>query len=199
VAQPTAVLLNRNMLTLNFTPFPTLETERLVLRKMEHKDAQVIFQLRSDESVNLYIDHKRSESIEGIEKFIARINHSIERNMEMFWCLELKSEKKVIGTFCLWNIDEDHSIGEIGYQILPEYQGIGLMQEAMNVVLDYFYKTMRLRTVEAFTMPDNVNSIKLLERNNFKRNKTKEKEMGTERIGGNSIYYLESRSFMTRE
>ena len=37
------------MLTLNFTPFPVLYTERLCLRRIINEDAQTLFELRINE------------------------------------------------------------------------------------------------------------------------------------------------------
>ena len=51
------------MLTLNFSPFPILKTERLVLRGVNMQDENEIFFLRADESVNKYVDRPKPLSL----------------------------------------------------------------------------------------------------------------------------------------
>jgi len=186
------------MLLLNFTPFPILYTDRLILRQLKTEDAEAIVQLRKDASMHQYSGNRKAQSIEEIRTFIADINQSIKDNTELFWSIELKSEQAVIGTFCLWNIEQYKRTGEIGYQILPAYQGQGLMQEAMDCVLAYFFAVLKIDIIEAFTMPNNHKSTRLLTKSNFKRNIAREAEIGQERMDGDAVYALESSSFMMR-
>ena len=43
------------MLTINFNPFPNLETERLLLRRVDENDVNEIFALRSNPETMKYI------------------------------------------------------------------------------------------------------------------------------------------------
>ena len=45
-------------MTYNFTPFPVLETERLTLRALTLEDAKPLFALRSNKSINKFIERK---------------------------------------------------------------------------------------------------------------------------------------------
>ena len=51
------------MLALNFTPFPELKTERLLLRKLKASDANEMFFLRSDENVLRYLGKEPEKTI----------------------------------------------------------------------------------------------------------------------------------------
>jgi [ribosomal protein S5]-alanine N-acetyltransferase len=62
------------MLHINFTPFPNLATERLVLRKLTIKDAKEIMLLRSNEQVNKFIERTKSIDLNEAKKFIKKIN-----------------------------------------------------------------------------------------------------------------------------
>jgi [ribosomal protein S5]-alanine N-acetyltransferase len=66
-------------------------------------------------------------------------------------------------------MQKEHYRAEIGYALHPEHQGIGLMQEALNAVLDYGFTVMNLHSVEANVNPNNAASINLLQRNGFMR------------------------------
>ena len=64
------------MLNLNFTPFPEITTERLLLRKMTKQDAEEMFFLRSDENVMKYIDRPRAASMQDARDFLDLVNKS---------------------------------------------------------------------------------------------------------------------------
>lgn len=76
---------------------------------------------------------------------------------------------KLIGTICLWNINQENYSAEIGYELHPEWQGKGIMKEALSKIIDYGFQKMKLKEIEAFTNPLNDSSTRLLEKNNFKK------------------------------
>lgn len=155
------------MLELNFSPFPILITERLILRKVEMSDAPEIFFQRSDENMIQYLDRASAKSIDEAITFIKLITDNESKNESVTWALTLKGDNKLIGTICFWRIVPEHFRAEIGYVLHTIYQGKGLMQEAMESVLQYGFSTMKLHSVEANVNPKNTASINLLERNGF--------------------------------
>jgi [ribosomal protein S5]-alanine N-acetyltransferase len=155
------------MTPFNFTPFPNLSTERLTLRQMKREDENEIFNLRSDERVLQFIDIPKAVTVEDARKFIEKINKSIPENESIMWAITLKDDDKLIGTICFWNIATGAMKAEIGYMLHPEFQGKGIMQEAVIKVIDYGFKTMRLNTIVADLDPKNSPSLKILEKNGF--------------------------------
>jgi ribosomal-protein-alanine N-acetyltransferase len=152
-----------------FTPFPTLITERLTLRQMTMEDENEVFALRADPSVSAFIGRPLARSIEEARRFIEKINEGLAKNESAYWAITLKSENKLIGTICLWNIVAEEAKAEIGYELTPPYQGKGIMQEAFTAVVRYGFERMKLETIEALPSPKNARSIRLLERNQFVR------------------------------
>jgi len=157
------------MLELNFKPFPTLSSHRLVLREIVEQDAEEIFFLRSDKQVLQFLDRDPAQSINEAVQWIQTIRQGIDNNEYIAWAISLKNDTKLIGTISFWNVKKEHYRSEIGYALHPGHQGKGLMQEAMTTALDYGFKTLNLHSVEANVNPNNAASIKLLERNNFIR------------------------------
>lgn len=157
------------MLTLNFTPFPLIATNRLVLRQLDKSDVNEIFFLRSDPGVMKFIDRAPAKSTEEAFIFIEKIN-DLQKNVEgITWAITLKEDTKLIGTICFWNIQKEHYRAEIGYVLHPGFQGKGIMQEAMTEVIKFGFEVMKLHSIEANTNPNNTSSIRLLERNKFIR------------------------------
>lgn len=153
----------------NFKPFPVLKTERLTLRQLVSSDDNEIFALRSNENVNKYLDRKPSKSIDDAKTFIQTINKNIERNDSIYWAIALNGTDKLIGTICLFDFSDDNMKAEIGYELLPDFQGKGIMQEATSKVIDFGIQHIGLNSIEAYTHFENQSSTRLLEKFNFKK------------------------------
>ena len=158
------------MLQTNFTPFPELKTERLLLRKLTMADAEDIFFLRSDETVLEFIVREPAASIEEAITFIQRINTSVGTNESILWGITLRNNPaEVIGTICYWQLQPENYRAEIGYALRPQHWRKGIMKEAILKVLDYGYNTMQLHSIEARINPENIASSAILESTGFIR------------------------------
>lgn len=153
---------------MNYAPFPEMNTARLVLRPLTEADAPEIFILRTDSRVNKYIDRSAPADISEVVGFIRKIIEGITNNRWIYWAICLTEDPKLIGTICLWNFSEDQSVAEIGYELIPDFQGFGYMDEALRGILDYGFERVGLKKIEAFTHVDNQRSTRLLEKNRFR-------------------------------
>jgi len=142
----------------------SLSTERLTLRKPELNDAREIFNLRSNEEVNRYLDRRPAVTIEDATEFLKKIVESGESN---YWAICLKESSELVGTICLYDFSPDRQVAEIGYELHPFHQHKGIMQEAVPIVLHHGFHTLKLRTITAFPSANNKASIKLLVKNGF--------------------------------
>ena len=153
---------------INFIPFPDLTTERLNLRQITDNDLKEFFILKSDERLLISYDAK-PKTYEGAHRKLQELNEKIAKNESITWGITLKSQNELIGSICFWNISEEHSKAEIGYELMYDWQGKGIMQEAIKAVINYGFQNMKLQLIEAILNPDHIKSIKLLESNNFIR------------------------------
>lgn len=55
----------------------------------------------------------------------------------------------------------------LGYYLFEKFTGHGLMNEAVSLMLSHAFKTLRLHRIEANVQPQNIASIKVLEKNGF--------------------------------
>jgi ribosomal-protein-alanine N-acetyltransferase len=163
------------MLDCTFKPFPLLSTKRFDLRQITLADDNEIFALRSNEKVIQYLDRPPVETIEEVHEFINKIINGIERDEWIHWVITEKSDDKLIGTICLWNLDREKEVAEIGFELLPDYMGKGIMQKVVPIIIDYGFKKMKLKSIEGEVDPGNVKSIKLMERFGFTHNRDLEK------------------------
>ena len=155
------------MLNRTFTPFPILTTERLTLRQLVINDEQEIFTLRSDSEINKYLDRPISNTIDDARNFINTVNENINKNNSLYWAITLRDSNKLVGTICLYGFSDENDNCEIGYELLTNFQGQGIMKEAVEKVIDYAFNTIKVQKIEAFFHSDNQRSIKLLQRFSF--------------------------------
>lgn len=155
------------MINRNFTPFPILITERLTLRSLSMDDQQDVFDLRSDAATNQYLDRAPSKTIEDAIQFIEKINDSVKNNQSIYWVISLTGSNTFVGTICLYDFSDEKSSCEIGYEQMSKFQGQGIMTEAVQVVIDYVFQTLKLKKILAFTHGENQHSTHLLSKFNF--------------------------------
>ena len=87
----------------------------------------------------------------------------------MYWAICLKENNSLIGTICLFDFSADQQTAEIGFELLPPFQGKRYMQEAMDAILTLSFEVLKIHTISAVAHIDNYPSIHLLEKNNFTR------------------------------
>jgi len=155
------------MLNLNFAPFPTITTQRLVLRQLQYDDVHELFALRTDECVNRFLNRPRPKSLNDVLEFIAMVNQVTHDNEGLYWAITRKNEDKLLGTIGLRNFVLEQHQAEIGYELHPDHQGRGFMHEAISHVLAYGFGRLGLRAIMADTAPGNLRSIQILERHGF--------------------------------
>lgn len=163
------------MLNRSFTPFPILATERLTLRQLVINDEQEIFTLRSDSEINKYLDRQVSNTINDARNFINKVNENINKNDSLYWAIILGDRNILVGTICLFNFSEEKDKCEIGFELLTNFQGRGIMKEAAEKVIDYAFNTIKVQKIEAFLHRDNQRSIKLLEKFSFRNSNEPDK------------------------
>jgi ribosomal-protein-alanine N-acetyltransferase len=179
------------MNSINFTPFPTLQTDRFILRKLNKSDARNIFEIRSDEEYSKLTGVKRYESVEEAEGYIARVEGMIDRNEAILWSIVMKGNNEYVGGICLWNISDDKTQAEIGYDLLPKHRGNGYIQEAIAAVSRYAFDVLKLdRIVAEEVRVENIKSIKVLERYGFQLEKTFQVQMDDGSIEQRANYCL---------
>lgn len=159
-----------------------LSTDRLILRPLTEYDAADIFQIRSNPSINQFLHRNPPQnSFEALD-FILGIKKKTKVKEIEFFGITLKKSSNLIGTICFWNFSEERKTAELGYELLPEFHGKGIMSEAIHIMLDYGWNELSLDSVAAFTNKENLSSIKLLQKFNFVVNASRKDERYPENL-----------------
>ena len=157
-----------------FSPFPELHTERLLLRRVTRADEQEVFFLRSDARVNAFVGRQRAQTLDDARRHIQKLDEGLSKNEGITWAIVPEGSRQMLGSVVLWNIDWAAQKAETGYELHPDVQGRGLMLEALQAVLTYCFQTLHLRRIEAFTLGENLASVRLLKKCGFARDEAAE-------------------------
>lgn len=156
------------MLEVNFLPFPILKTERLLLRRVNVDDAETILDLRSNDEVMKYIPRPYLKNREEALDLIAMFDDKIENGIGINWGITfLDKPEKIIGIIGHYRMKPEHYRAEVGYMLFPEYNGQGIVSEALQKVVEYGFNNMKLHSIEAILDPANAASEKVLLKNGF--------------------------------
>ena len=141
---------------------PTLETERLLLRCFEMKDAPVVQQLLSDPEVtgNL-MDTTLPFTLEDAEQMITRSHQAVEANTAYMFAVVRKSNDTLVG-YCDVEVQRHHKRGEIAYWIGRPYWWQGYATEAAKRVVRFAFEDLGLNRVFAYVLKRNTASAGVL-------------------------------------
>ncbi len=147
-----------------FSNLPTIETERILLRKMSLNDAKDMFEYAQDSQVSKYITWYAHHSIQDSKLFLQDTINNYQNNQVSSWGIVHKAEQKFIGTagFIDWNIEQARA--EIGYTLSGKYWGKGYMTEVVNAIIYFGFTTMMLNRIEARCVIENIASARVMEK-----------------------------------
>jgi ribosomal-protein-alanine N-acetyltransferase len=110
-------------------------------------------------------------TIDDARNFIIKVTKS----GSLYWAITLNDKNILVGTICLFGFSDENYKCEIGYELLTNCQGQGIMKEAVEKVIDYAFNTIKVKKIEAFLHKDNQSSIKLLEKFSFRNSNEPDK------------------------
>ncbi|KAB2881254.1 GNAT family N-acetyltransferase [bacterium] len=141
-----------------------LETDRLIIRELNSHDAEFILKLVNTPAWLKFIGDRGVKNLDDAKKYIENGPvKSYADNGFGLYLMELKNEKAPIGMCGL--IKRDFLPDpDIGFALMPEFEGKGYGYESASAVLSYGQRQLGLAKIVAVTVRENVNSIHLLEK-----------------------------------
>jgi|HubBroStandDraft_6_1064221.scaffolds.fasta_scaffold143677_2 ribosomal-protein-alanine N-acetyltransferase len=151
-------------------PWFPIETERLLLRELRADDEPDIHEYASDpEVVRLMIwgPNTRDQTWEFLDRALQA--QAQWPRPEVGLAIELKSERRLIGSIGLRMKDEANRTADIGYVLNRKYWGHGYMTESARAILDVAFKQLKLHRVWATCDTRNRASYRVMERLGMRR------------------------------
>jgi len=153
----------QNMLDLP-EQFITLQTPRLILRKMAIADAEDIFAYASDLQIATYTSWAAHQSIADTYEYLNNFVFELYQSGKgMDWGIVEKVSGKLIGTCGLYT-DSIHRRGTLGYALARDYWCKGLMTEAAKAAIAFGFHVMQLQRIQAICDVDHAASARVLEK-----------------------------------
>ncbi|HWR44488.1 GNAT family N-acetyltransferase [Sporomusa sp.] len=146
----------------------TIETKRLVLRKMKVEDAEALFRYWSDSEVTRHMNISLFETIDQALEMITFLSGLFDKAEAFRWTIILKDSGDIVGScgYNSWN--KENQRGEIGYELGRAYWGKGIMTEALTGLLEYGFVKLDMNRIQALVEPANIPSIQLLRKLGFR-------------------------------
>lgn len=145
-----------------------VRTRRLRLVPVTSRNARELWTLLQQPDLRAFQDLPNM-GLPAFQEMVAKRPATLDaRSTGRFeWLICQPSSRRPLGWVSLRITDRDPAEGEIGYSLLREHRGRGLATEAVYALLGEAFEHARLRCVQAFCVPENEASRKLLARIGF--------------------------------
>lgn len=142
-----------------------LETERLILRRINENDyMDMFYNWASREECNEFLPWPPATDSEAYKTRVLVWIENYENPLYFQWVIESKATREVIGIINLHNVDEACQSAETSYILSPGYWGNGIMTEALKCVLEFAFEDLKLNHVQADVFDGNTASEKVLKK-----------------------------------
>ncbi|GHB27188.1 N-acetyltransferase [Pseudovibrio japonicus] len=143
------------------------ETERLILRKWEERDLDGLVEMNADPLVMEFFPSVMSR--QDSERMFERLMFKQEKHGFGTCVVEARDSGRFLG-FCGLNVPTNPKplpfgpCVAIGWGLIPDVWGKGIVQEASRVWLRFGFETLRLEEIVSFAAAANWRSEKVMQR-----------------------------------
>ena len=136
---------------------PDIHTERLLLRKIYPEDLDHIYRgLSHPEVIRFYgVSYTTREKTQAQMDWYADLE---EKGTGIFWAVWVKkseNERAFAGVGGVYDIHPVNRKAEIGFWLLPEFWGMGIMKEATDLILTHCFEVLDLHRIEGYVEAGN--------------------------------------------
>lgn len=147
-----------------FKKIPSIETDRLILRKLKVSDFEDMYEYSKSDEVTKYLLWRSHPDVQYTRDYLKYIQSRYRAGDFFDWALEHKESGKMIGTCGFAKLDYDNNSAEIGYVINPLFWHKGYASEAVKKVIDFGFHNLNLHRIEARYIVGNEFSRKVMEK-----------------------------------
>ncbi len=148
--------------------FPVLTTKRLLLRRVSQGDAAPLFECYSDPAVMKYLSTPL-ENLDAIQGILEDYRDGFTDGVSIIWAVVVRETGLFAGTAGFEEFSFLDGKADTGFSLLSSHQGKGYMTEALGEILRYGFAKMRINRIQTTVVPENISSLKLLEKLGFEQ------------------------------
>lgn len=150
----------------------TLETERLLMKPMQHEDAEALFELNKNPNVHKYLWQKPEVIIDESINVIKYVQRQYAENKIGRFATILKETNEFIGWTGIKFVNDHIENGntnfyDYGYRLDEKFWNKGYATEASIAWLDYGFNQMNIKEMNAYTHAQNGASNHVLQKVGF--------------------------------
>ena len=142
--------------------------EKINLRALEPEDLDFLYQIENNESFWEISHTKTPFSKYILKQYIENAHLDIFEAKQLRLIIEVKSTKKQIGMIDLFDFNPMHKRAGIGILIHPDFQQNGFATESLSLLINYSFSHLNLHQLFANITLDNLKSVSLFNKHNFK-------------------------------
>ena len=143
---------------------PTLNTERLTLRRMLKRDAGDMYEYSKNPEVTKYLLWEPHPDKTHTARYLGYIQSRYRSGDFYDWAVIWNENEKMIGTAGFTRFNFEARSGEVGYVLNPDYWGKGIAPEAVREVMHFGFFELDLHRIEAKYMEENTRSLAVMEK-----------------------------------
>ena len=128
--------------------FPTLRTERLILRQFQAFDADTVQRLAGVKEVAAGTLLPHPYDLEAAAQWIAQQQESFAAGNAITFALVLTEDEQLIGSIGM-EIAREHKLARLSYWLGTDYWNQGYCTEAVRAVIDYGFTRLSLHRIYA--------------------------------------------------
>lgn len=132
-----------------FDDMPRLETPRLILRRLEMRDAPDLFDYSRDPQVAKHVLWDAQTSVSEARAYVRYMLRRYRAGEPASWGIEEKETERVVGTIGYMWYQRDNNACEVGYSLARRRWNRGYMTEALAEVLRFSFEELGVHRVEA--------------------------------------------------
>ena len=140
-----------------------LETERLILRKIEVKDAEPIFYGLRNQPEFLYYTNKKKISLEEQKEIFLCLDEKYKNNEYYNWVIELKESGELVGMIN-FHVENRNDSVEFNYATDNRFWGKGIMTESLKAVTKFALEEMKVKRIQGGCVVENIASKRVIEK-----------------------------------
>lgn len=148
------------------TTFPIIKTERLLLRQFVDSDLENVFKGLSHPYIIKYygVSYQTLEATKAQMVFFA----DLEKNETgIWWAVCSLDNNTFYGAGGLNSLSKEHKKAEIGFWLISDFWGMGIMKEAMPLICNYGFNELGLHRIEGIVETENQNCKKVMAKLDF--------------------------------
>lgn len=151
-----------------YDKFPHIVTDEITLREIVASDIDSLFEIYNNEKLFRHSPSMLKKNKDTVVNMIGHFRRDFNKKKEIFLGITLNENPAfLVGVAEIFDYNRDVNMITIGYRLNDRFWGKGIATKTVKSITDYLFKEIGINRIQAFVMPENINSLNVLRRNHF--------------------------------